>query len=933
MSDISYDFDQTPKNPKMPFGDCKNANLRDSVWIQSAGMFIGIEKATTKIICTSPNIQEVFGIGPNEILKKDASEVLKGLYDNLLRQTHIEGQYGQAEYSNPQGVLYTLVAHQVDEYINIEIEQGDLKNPKWWDHQSRLQYIDNLAKMKTLDELYQFGVDFIAKAAGLDRVMLYKFLPNYDGEVVAEKCRAQVEGFQGLRFPAADLPPNTRQLYTLNVQRMIHNVHSNPIQLIFSEQDRVDYDLTYSQYRAVHQVHLQYLKNMGVGASLSMSVVIHGRLWGLFACHQMNSLELTIKERLSLVEVIKQFALHLNNLVSLSEQESHSLLRQRIASVKGALHAFSENPEQGIVLNLAKIKDLFGSQGAWLHFQNHDHMTGMTPDVDSLRHLSHWLETQPKEEVSYYNHLPRALNQFPAIVKNASGLIYIPLSPNDYLCLFRPEWVQMVNWAGKPSGVDGTDTVDLTPRKSFQTWTETVKNSSQPWLDVELNYAHELRTELLEYISRARLEYIALHDSLTGLANRLLFEKTLHREIRNTLHSHSQFAVHMIDLDKFKPVNDNFGHSAGDELLRQVSKRLSEVVRSQDLVARLGGDEFAILQVGVVGQDSAEVLGQKIVNEICEPFNVLGNVIEIGASIGISLFPKDTSDEKDLLDKADQALYTVKEKGRNDYCVYNPSMSSANDQGDAFQEIQSALDEGQFEIYYQPIFKQDNQTIRGLESFLRWNHPTRGLLCAAEFYNQIEKHKFDRLVNEWTIQELFKTQKHWLSKGLPPTQISMNVNYNQLVIHNIKTKIQESALHYDLPTEWLRLDVNEETILKDFATALKVVESLNSIGVGCQLDHFGDGIVSLGFLSHLPFVGIKFDTSYLATMSQEGEDEAVLSVIKGVATILHAKLSYTKVETEQVHELLKQYGGEGFQGYYYAKPMPAREIEGILAKG
>ena len=913
-----------------PFGDCKKALLQNTAAIQGTGALIGIDVHSQLVTACSDNVQTLVGQTPQALLGQSAAQVFGKAWSKLARLTSLQGQHQVGEFVGAGEEVHTVIGHRQADYMILEFEAGNKPAPLWWNHSARARYIDALTGARSVEQCVALLVDTIFQNAKLDRVMCYRFLPGWHGEVIHEACKQGVDGFLGLRFPAGDVPANVRQLYTLNWQRMIGDVDGKNAPLLYWDDEQTPLDMTYSVLRAVHPVHIKYLGNMGVQASLSLSLVVNGRLWGLVACHQLTTLNLGIQERFALEEIAKLVALHLRNLLGLVEQQRQSGLREKLSLIRGALKASGESPRNGVALTLGTIRELFRADGVWFEFEGVQHVAGSTPATQALSPLRDWLDLQPKDAVTQFDQLPETLRRHPAIVRNASGVMYIPLSPSDFLVLLRKEVVEVVNWAGQPASLDENDVRSLTPRNSFAAWAQEVRCNSEPWHDTEITCADSLRKELVEYVNVARLEQVALHDSLTGLANRLHFERRLQQEVRLAFSGSSQFAVHMIDLDKFKPVNDTLGHAAGDALLKGVADRLRNLTRSQDTIARLGGDEFVVIQAGVASKEAASVMADRIVTEVAKPYQILGHKVEIGASVGVAVFPADSSDESELMVQADLALYAVKKAGRNAFSLFVPTMRDANDHKQDEQALLLALEQEQFVMHFQPIVDVRMGDLRGLESFIRWNHPQDGVLGAEQFLPLVEKMRLGASVGQWVLEAVFKQQMQWRSMGLPSVPISVNISSAQFDSQDLLGLIMELGEKYHTGWEWLRLDIKEEAVLKDVNKAIRKLAALRDKGIASQLDNFGRGFVSLGFMTNLPFLGIKFHAAALPMDDDPKLSLAVLSVVRSVAMVMNAKLTITRVETEANAQWMRTQGIELLQGYAVGRPADAVKAESWL---
>jgi EAL domain-containing protein (putative c-di-GMP-specific phosphodiesterase class I) len=359
---------------------------------------------------------------------------------------------------------------------------------------------------------------------------------------------------------------------------------------------------------------------------------------------------------------------------------------------------------------------------------------------------------------------------------------------------------------------------------------------------------------------------------------------------------------------------------------------LLQLVRAQDTVARLGGDEFAVIQSGVSGREGASNMADRIVREIAKPYEIMGTNVEIGTSVGVALFPADSSDQSELLHQADIALYAVKKAGRNAFSHFEPTMREGDERELDANALLEAIDRDQLELFYQPIVEARNGELRGLESFIRWHHPKEGLLTAEQFIPRVEQLHLSPAIGRWVLDATFKQHKQWRSIGLPTVPITVNISSAQFTSQDLLGEISELAKHYDTSLEWLRLDIKEDAILRDVNQAMRKLTALRDHGVAAQLDNFGKGIISLGFMNQLPFIGVKFDASNLQQAGEYNMNVAILSVIKGIARVLNAKLTITRVENEDTAAWLRKQEIDQLQGFGIGEPMPAGQVADWLDK-
>jgi chemotaxis family two-component system sensor kinase Cph1 len=683
-----------------PYEDCKNATLHDTGTVTASGVLVAVHPKSQLIEYCSGNSVELLGIEATILLGQTGGEWLSGRWPGVQSLASLEGSLEWQQFPGSEPLV--VIGHRWGEHQIFEFERATTSHLSWWNSQTRIRFLQQLTSSRTVEQCRELLVSWVFEHSGYDRVMMYRFLPAWHGEVVEERCRPGVGGFLGLRFPATDIPPNARQLFTLNWQRAIVDVDADPSPILRWSEDAQPLDMTYATLRSAHPAHIQYLKNMGVQASLTVSLVVNGRLWGLIAAHHLSPRTLSIEHRLAFEEMARLVSLHLTNLLGLIEQNTQSRMRQELSRLQGAMSTSPDNVKLALSLNLGMVRHTFNAGGVWLRCEGEDFFAGVVPDTLALAPLRDLLDLFPREEVSNYDALPEVLRSHRALSANASGVLFIPLGSADFMALVRPEVIQTVNWAGKPEldNISGPAARRLTPRNSFAVWSQRLRNTSEPWTDIEVEFAAKLRTDILTFVSSARLEQIALHDPLTGLANRLLFERRLQQEVRASIDRSTVFAVYMIDLDKFKEANDTFGHAAGDQVLRQVADRLTSLVRKEDTVARLGGDEFAVLQT-LRDKAAAVSTAERIVQLVCEPCQFMGNDLKIGASVGVSICPSDTVEESELLEYADLALYQVKRSGKSAYSMYAPAMRAGESRSTNAEMVLQGLQENEFGLKYQ----------------------------------------------------------------------------------------------------------------------------------------------------------------------------------------------------------------------------------------
>ncbi|HLI99652.1 MAG TPA: EAL domain-containing protein, partial [Bradyrhizobium sp.] len=419
-------------------------------------------------------------------------------------------------------------------------------------------------------------------------------------------------------------------------------------------------------------------------------------------------------------------------------------------------------------------------------------------------------------------------------------------------------------------------------------------------------------------LANRRVLELAQTDILTGLPNRVFFLDQL-KEAGAHQH-HKAFSILMLDLDRFKNVNDSLGHAAGDALLQQVAARLRSALRFDDVLARLGGDEFAIIQVGYANQrESAFDLASRISKLIADPFELSGHRVEIGTSIGISMAPHHGHDEEQLLKKADLALYRSKSAGRDCFTLYDEAMSAELEARKTLEgDLRDAIARCLFEVHYQPFFDVQTGRRRGVEALVRWRHPVRGLIPPDQFIPLAEETGLIVPLGEWIIRQACDDAMAWSAD----TKLSINLSAVQFKQAELFEVIESALGRSGLPPERLEVEITESVLLERAAENLAFMERLRKIGVSLALDDFGTGYSSLSCLTAFPFDKIKIDKSFMGSLSNHYQSSAIISSIVTLARGLDISVTAEGVETAEQLEELKTLGVNFAQGYLLGRPLP-----------
>ncbi len=433
-----------------------------------------------------------------------------------------------------------------------------------------------------------------------------------------------------------------------------------------------------------------------------------------------------------------------------------------------------------------------------------------------------------------------------------------------------------------------------------------------------------------------QLKRLARFDELTGLANRTLFREFLRKSLSRARRGGRLMGLMFLDLDRFKAVNDELGHTAGDKLLRGVATRLQRAVREGDLVARLGGDEFAIVFDEIDSAASAGGIAEKLLCDIARPYLIENRRINVYSSIGIALYYGDEESADGLIRKADTAMYEAKRRGRNGYRYYSESMSDAQDRSAQFEsDLAAAIRNNALDVHYQPQFDTDSGALRGFEALARWFDPERGLVSPAEFIPCAEQAGLIDALGDFVLREACAQLADWRSAGLIDSHCRIAVNVSPLQLHSgrLVALVRDNLQREGLQPENLVLELTESTVMEDAASAVEQLGELAELGVRIAIDDFGTGYSSLSYLQRLPIDTLKIDRSFVHGLGSQAGSEAIVQSILALARSLDLTVIAEGVETTEQRDFLREHGCAAVQGYLFAVPAAAEDVEKGLRHG
>jgi len=502
--------------------------------------------------------------------------------------------------------------------------------------------------------------------------------------------------------------------------------------------------------------------------------------------------------------------------------------------------------------------------------------------------------------------------------------------------------------------MQGMPLTELWPRDEWEVHRETARSvgdtyqSDRTWRHIKadgseievLTYARRLaftrkQTVLVAVVdvtdrkqAEARIAYMAHHDALTDLPNRILFHERLAELLGQVKRHGESLAVHCLDLDHFKGVNDTLGHPIGDELLKAVARRLATCLRDSDMVARLGGDEFAVVQFPLRSPHEANALASTLIEVVSRPYEVHGHEFVVGASIGIALAPADGAAPDVLLRNADMALYRAKAEGRGTAHFFEPEMDRRIQARRMLElDLRKAFANGEFELFYQPLINLNSDAVSGFEALLRWRHPERGMIAPAEFIPLAEEIGLIVPLGEWVLRKACTEAMSWPAE----LKVAVNLSPAQFRSRGVVKAVLTALAYSRLAASRLELEITESVLLGETEANLATLHQLREIGVRISMDDFGTGYSSLSYLRCFPFDKIKIDRSFVKELSERPDCVAIIRAVAGLGMSLGIATTAEGVETEEQLERVRVEGCTEVQGYLFSAPRPATELGALLA--
>jgi len=431
--------------------------------------------------------------------------------------------------------------------------------------------------------------------------------------------------------------------------------------------------------------------------------------------------------------------------------------------------------------------------------------------------------------------------------------------------------------------------------------------------------------------SEAQISYQAYHDLLTRLPNRILFDDRISQVLAHARRNQQKFALLFLDLDRFKLINDTLGHAMGDRVLQQVSERILNCLRAEDTLCRFGGDEFSLLLPNVASKENISAVAEKILKAIRQPFKVNEHELYLSLSIGIAMYPIAGETRETLLQSADIAMYHVKASGKDGYCFYSDAMNGSNSTFLSVErDMYLALEQHQFEVFFQPKVDPATHKIVGMEALLRWRHPDKGLIFPGDFLTIAEESKLIVPIGDWVLRNACEEITHWQQQGVPKLKMSLNISPVQLEQENFVRRFIEVLQEFQLPGDIFEVEVTEQGLTQGRKEIVEKLRALRDFGVSIAIDDFGRGYSSLSYLQNFPVNTLKIDRSFVREIEEVQTDSCIVDAIAMMAKGLNLHMVAEGVENLLQLDYLRNLGCHEVQGFLYGEALSAKETLRML---
>lgn len=940
--------DQLAVGAPVDLSNCDREPIQIPGSIQPHGVLLAIETPAMVIRQASANCESLLGASPDELLGQTAADGLGEEFAGLLAAAGAEAA------SHPGTQLPTILLGDAPVETRLHVSQGLLlcefepsdasTDDQLWFARELTRTMRRFQQEQGVLALAEVAVEEVRRLTGYDRVMVYRFDADGHGEVISEAREARLGSYLGQHYPATDIPRQARALYLRQILRQIVDIDYVPSAIVPTDNPLTGepLDLGLAALRSVSPIHLQYLRNMGVRATLTISLKNEGELWGMIACHHYSPHYLSPQVRTACALIGEVLALQFAR----EEQADDRRVRDEMGEARRVLLellANGDSLEAGLIAHVERLCDLCDADGVAVVLDGVRVCSGSVPDADVERGLLERMGSDGGVPLigDRLEGVTTALD--PTVQLCGVLAVRLPLGVGEYVVWYRREWRHEVTWAGDPNesvtaDPSSEDTKSMSPRRSFEAWRQVVTGRARPWTDPQLDGAAELGRELVEQAvaaMRDRLARIALYDPLTGLANRTLLVETLSRTLNRRPRASPEYVgVLFVDLDNFKSINDAFSRGGGDAVLQQTADRLATLVRTGDMVARLSGDEFVVVMQGVDVPDGVDGAAERIQALFEAPFVLLGAEIRVTASTGSTIAELgERRSAEDLIHEADLAMYEAKRRTRGKSVRFGSELSARRQRRVALERhLDSALANGELHLEYQPILDRD-YNVFCLEALARWQSPDLGRVPPDEFIPVVEEMGLMGELGTWVLDRALSTLADLDGAGGARVSMAVNVSAIQLGDLSLPARVENLLIQYGIEADRLCLEITEGILIANTGPVIAILEQVRDLGVKIALDDFGTGFSSLAYLRRLPADILKIDRTFVSELDQTEHGGDVVEAVVDLARRLNLQTVAEGVETEGQLDILAAMNCSFYQGYLFSKPLPVSALNTIAELG
>jgi diguanylate cyclase (GGDEF)-like protein len=923
--------------------------------IQPHGFQLIIDPETLKVVQYSENVISLLNQYVSATLPLTTQVLHSSIFDwlSFSEPTALDklAQYQTIKIALSSGGIIALdqwecIGHLVGKWISLEfIPTAAEAYDSYYLISQMNSMIEVLRNANGTQEIFDTITTKFQQYTEFDRVMMYRFLPDWSGEVVSEAVSAkETVKFLNMRFPADDIPQQARALYTLNKVRVFANSEAQPTQLTPPRLPDGQYlDQSYSLLRNISDMHRTYLINMGVKATLTLSILVGNQLWGLIVFHH-NTPKTPPNHVVAQLKVTCELFSEIISSYLMPAIQMHQITH--LLNVKNCIETTFSNAKMCCISErlfedtLKKIYSVTGYDYIGIIYGDHcytwckEQFTLLATET-KLAISRLFKDKSCTEFQSYQLHLEH--DPIPGLEQMVGIYVMRSTFPVGLYVFFgRNEVIKGVNWGGKPNTVNivvKDNQRHLEPRSSFALWRENVRGQCDYWTEQDTKTLEYFFASCKDFTSvksnellMEKLEQNAHYDALTQLANRAYFKSFI--ETLKSNHSSNYVSLLFIDLDNFKDVNDFMGHDTGDRLLITIAERLRGCSRPSDLVVRLGGDEFIIVFSHDQQQELTK-LAEKVVKRIAEPIFDHEHTIVITPSVGVVSCGVQDIDFNEMLKRADIAMYSAKNKGKNAYHIFDSKDQDAfNKKAILTLDLRDYINSEVIELHFQAQC-DFNKNVTGAETLARWKHPEFGYINPEVF---IQIAEMNNLIKPLSLKvftqacaQLAIWQAHHLTQHFET--LSINISPSLLLDKQFQQDVSNILAKYpSVHAKNIRLEITESIFMQNYELAIENLNALRKVGFSVSLDDFGTGYSSLNYLWKLPIDEVKIDKSFISNMSQ---DESLFTMVESIIALckkLELEVVAEGVESNVEFNILKGLGCDTCQGYFFCRPMPSEQF-------